>query len=64
MRLDGMLKRCERLELRAATLYRAFAAASRAESELCALWTTLAREEEDHARSIALAAARGDSAPA
>lgn len=57
MRLDAMLKRCERLEERAATLYRAYAAASRAESALCALWTALAREEEDHARSIARARA-------
>ena len=53
MQLDDMLERCEHLEKRAAALYRSYAAASRAEPERCALWTALAREEEDHARSIA-----------
>jgi hypothetical protein len=55
MQLDAMLERCERLEERVAALYRSYAALSRAEPVPCALWTALAREEEDHARSIALA---------
>jgi hypothetical protein len=53
MHLNPLLSRCERFEERAAALYRGFAAASRAEPGLCALWTGLAREEEAHARSIA-----------
>jgi hypothetical protein len=57
MRLDGMLQRCKRLEERAAALYRSYAATSRAEPSLCALWTALAREEEEHAQSILLARA-------
>jgi hypothetical protein len=60
MRLDGMVERCKRMEERAAALYRAYAAASRAEPTLCALWTALAREEEEHANAIALARARLD----
>src|SRR5262245_22072477 len=55
MQLNALLDRCERLEERAAILYRAYAVASRAEPDLCALWTALAREEEEHAHSIALA---------
>jgi len=58
MQLDAMLERGKRLEERAATLYRSYAAASRAEPSLCALWTSLAREEEDHARSIVTARER------
>jgi rubrerythrin len=56
--LHAMLERCQRLEERAAALYRSYAAASRAEPELCAFWTALAREEEEHARAIARARAR------
>ena len=50
MRLDDMLDRCQRLEERAAALYRSYAASTRAEPSACALWTELAREEEEHAR--------------
>jgi len=55
MQLDAMLERCKHLEERAASLYRSYAAASRQEPALCAIWTALAREEEEHARSIVLA---------
>jgi hypothetical protein len=58
MHLNDLMDRCERLEERAAALYRAYAAASRAEPQLCALWTGLAREEDEHARSIARARVR------
>jgi hypothetical protein len=64
MRLEDLLDRCERLEERAGTLYRAYAAASRTEPRLCALWTALAREENEHARSIARARARQDASTA
>jgi hypothetical protein len=62
MQLDEMLDRCRRLEERAAAVYRSYAATSRAEPALCTLWTALAREEEDHARSIALAGSKLDPA--
>jgi rubrerythrin len=52
MLLDPMLVRCRRLEERAAALYRGFAAGAREDPELCALWTALAREETQHARSL------------
>jgi hypothetical protein len=55
MELELLLDRCRGLELRAAAVYRSFAAASRAQPELCTLWTQLAREEEQHAGSIARA---------
>jgi len=58
MQLDAMLDRCKRLEERAAAVYRSYAAASRGEPALCALWTALAREEDEHARAIVLARAR------
>src|SRR5262245_34954976 len=58
MDLDTLLERARRLEERAAALYRSYAATSRAEPPLCALWTALARGEEIHARSIAMAHAR------
>jgi hypothetical protein len=61
MQLDAMLERCRSLEERSAALYRSYAAASRADPPLCALWTELARDEEAHARSIALARARADA---
>jgi hypothetical protein len=50
--LESILDRCHRLECRAAALYRSFAAASRANPDVCSLWTSLAREEEEHARAI------------
>jgi hypothetical protein len=52
MKLDGMLERCRRLEERAAALYRSYAAAARTDPTLCALWTALAREEEEHAEAL------------
>jgi hypothetical protein len=55
--LDDMLDRCCGLETRSAALYRSFAAAALDQPDLCALWTALAREEDEHA-SI-LDAARG-----
>lgn len=58
MQLDTMLDRCRRLEERAGAVYRSYAASARADPVLCALWTALAREEEGHARSIALARSR------
>src|SRR5262249_43371551 len=39
MRLDEMLDRCRRLEERASAIYRAYAASSRTDPVLCALWT-------------------------
>lgn len=53
MELTQMLAHCRTFEERAAALFRRFAAASRGNPELCALWTGLAREEEAHARSLA-----------
>lgn len=47
-----MLARCSALESRAAALYRQWAAASREDPGLCDLWTSLAREEEEHAQAI------------
>jgi len=55
MELDRMLARCRRLEERAAAVYRSFAATARSTPPLCALWTALAREEEEHARSLTMA---------
>jgi rubrerythrin len=57
MKLEVILDTCRRLEERASSLYRSYAAASRHDPAMCALWTGLAREEEAHARSIALAGA-------
>jgi rubrerythrin len=51
--LATMLSRCAALEARAAALYRSWAAGARDRPELCALWTQLAREEEEHARALA-----------
>jgi rubrerythrin len=58
MDLDHMLERARGLEERASALYRRWAAISRTEPEFCALWTALAREEEEHARSVAFAGSR------
>jgi rubrerythrin len=54
MQLDRLLDRCRDLEGRAATIYRSYAAGARARRDptLCALWTALAREEEEHTRSL------------
>lgn len=56
MDLDRLLERARRLEERAAALYRSWATAARQNPDACALWTALAREEEDHARSLRRAA--------
>jgi hypothetical protein len=50
--LDDMVDRCCGLETRSAALYRSFAAAARKQPDLCALWTAMAREEDDHARIL------------
>jgi hypothetical protein len=55
MQLDVTLDRCRRLEERAAAVYRSYATSARTDPPLCALWTTLAREEEAHARALATA---------
>ena len=52
-----MIDRCRGLEERAAALYRCFAAAARTKPVLCALWTELARDEEEHARTLVRARA-------
>jgi hypothetical protein len=52
-----MLDRCCELETRSAALYRRFAAGARDRPDLCAMWATMAREEDDHART--LSATRG-----
>ncbi len=61
MQLDAMLDRCRGLEERAATLYRNWAAAARGDMASCALWTALAREEEEHAKSLADARAHREA---
>lgn len=43
------------MEERAAALYRGWAAEERQDPRLCNLWTALAREEEEHARSLRVA---------
>ncbi|HYV58153.1 MAG TPA: hypothetical protein VE911_11425 [Candidatus Nitrosopolaris sp.] len=58
MNLEEMLDRCLRLEERTAAVYRSYAASTRADPALCALWTGLAREEAEHAHSIVDARAR------
>lgn len=55
MRLDQLIDRTQALEERAAALYRVFAIGARDQPTLCALWTGLARDEEQHARSLAAA---------
>lgn len=49
--LGDMLDRCRGLEIRSAALYRSFAAGT-GEPDLRALWTAMAREEEEHARVL------------
>ena len=62
MELEHLIGRCEGLEERAAALYRGWAARARENPQLCSLWTALAREEEEHARSLRVA--RRSPAPA
>ena len=52
MNVDDILDRCCDLETRSGALYRSFAAASRDQADLFALWTSMAREEDDHARIL------------
>jgi hypothetical protein len=47
-----MLDRCRDLETRSAALYRSFAASAHDRPDLSALWTAMAREEEEHARIV------------
>jgi rubrerythrin len=56
MNLERLLVRCRAFERRAAAAYRAFAARTRHDPELCALWTGMARDEESHAEAIGRAA--------
>jgi len=62
MELDRLLARCRAFEARAAAVYRGYASRTRSDPELCALWTSLARQEETHAAAIARAAAWLDPA--
>jgi rubrerythrin len=55
MELETLLGRCRGMEERAAALYRGWAAGIRDDPRLCSLWTALAREEEGHAHSLAVA---------
>jgi len=55
MELETLLRRCGTLEQRAAALYRDWAAGARERPSFCNLWTALAREEEEHARSLRVA---------
>ena len=50
--LEAMLHRCCGFEARSAALYRRFAADARDRPDLCALWTEMEREEDDHARIL------------
>lgn len=50
--LDDGLDRCCALEARSAALYRSFAAGGRDQPDLCALWTAMAREEDNHVRIL------------
>ena len=55
MELEQLIGCCEGLEERAGALYRGWAARGRENPRLCSLWTALAREEEEHARSLRVA---------
>jgi rubrerythrin len=55
MELERLLERSRGMEDRAASLYRGWAANLRDEPGLCSLWTAMAREEEEHARSLRVA---------
>jgi rubrerythrin len=56
MDLAHLIPRCRSYEARAADIYRSFAARTRQQPQACALWTALAREEEDHTRALERAA--------
>jgi hypothetical protein len=53
-----MLDRCRALEHRSAALYRSFAAGAHDQPELSALWTAMAREEEEHSHILDKASGR------
>jgi len=55
MHLDRLMMRSRAFEARAAAVYRTFAARTRHDPEVCALWTAMARDEEGHARALARA---------
>jgi hypothetical protein len=50
--LEDTLDRCCSFETRSAALYRSFAAGASDQPDLCALWTAMAGEEDDHARIL------------
>jgi hypothetical protein len=50
--LEDIMDRCCGFEVRSAALYRDFAAGTRDQPDLCALWTAMAHEEDDHTRII------------
>jgi hypothetical protein len=52
VREADLLDRCLAFEERAAAVYRRFAAARLDDAELAALWTGLAADEDEHARTI------------
>ena len=52
MLLEDVLGRCRAFEARAAGVYRAFAARTRDDAPLCAMWTALARDEEAHGAAL------------
>jgi rubrerythrin len=56
MDLEHLIARCKNFETRAAAVYRTYAARTRQDPDVCAMWTALAREEETHARAIERAA--------
>ena len=56
MQLDRLLSQCRGFELRAAAVYRTFAARTRNDPGVCAMWTALARDEDSHAHALARAA--------
>ncbi len=56
MLLEDVLARCRSFEERAAAIYRAFAARTRDDASLCALWTAMARDEEAHGAVLTRAA--------
>jgi len=52
MDLAHMLAACRNYERRAADVYRSFATRSEGQPEASALWSALARDEEEHARTL------------
>lgn len=52
MTLEDALDRCRDFETRSAALYWGFAADAHDQPDVCALWTGMACEEDDHARLL------------